>query len=188
MALSLYRRHTKSCRFEEHDRAASRCDCNFWVEGTLEGVFVRESTKTPDRGRAQELVRQAERAGRWGPKPVQAMSTAAAVDFWIAESVARNLKARTVRKLGSFGRQIKQFGVEELADWTAEAARRFRSSWECSPAVVTKKIETLAAFFRFCQRRGWMSDNPAEVLAAPEVRRASPRRRRRSSARAAKNQ
>jgi site-specific recombinase XerD len=45
----------------------------------------------------------------------------------------------------------------------------FRSGWKDGPRSSAKKLERMRAFFRFAQRRNWISNNPAVELKAPKV-------------------
>jgi hypothetical protein len=45
MLLSVFTRHTASCKFSK-DRACRRCNCPKWVGGQVNGYYFRQSAKT----------------------------------------------------------------------------------------------------------------------------------------------
>jgi site-specific recombinase XerD len=46
---------------------------------------------------------------------------------------------------------------------------QFRSEWKDGPRSSAKKLERLRAFFRFTQKRKWVTENPALDLKAPKI-------------------
>jgi hypothetical protein len=49
--LTLYRRHLKRCS-KKDERYWKRCSCPMWVEGTVNGTYIRHSLQTASWERA----------------------------------------------------------------------------------------------------------------------------------------
>ena len=54
MLLSVFTRHSTSCRFSR-DRACRRCNCPKWVGGQVNGYYFRQSAKTRQWAVAEEV-------------------------------------------------------------------------------------------------------------------------------------
>jgi integrase/recombinase XerD len=54
MLLSVFTRHSSSCRFSR-DRACRRCNCPKWVGGQVNGYYFRQSAKTRQWAEAEEV-------------------------------------------------------------------------------------------------------------------------------------
>ena len=54
MLLSVFTRHSTSCRFSR-DRACRRCNCPKWVGGQVNGYYFRQSAKTRQWAEAEEV-------------------------------------------------------------------------------------------------------------------------------------
>ena len=54
MLLSVFTRHSTSCRFSR-DRACRRCNCPKWVGGQINGYYFRQSAKTRQWAEAEEV-------------------------------------------------------------------------------------------------------------------------------------
>lgn len=79
----------------------------------------------------------------------------------------------TIRKYKLLNRQMddyaQQVGYRFLAEFDLSAVSQFRSTWKDGQRSSAKKLERLRAFFRFAQKRKWISENPATDLKAPKV-------------------
>jgi site-specific recombinase XerD len=86
---------------------------------------------------------------------------------------ARKLHESTVRKYKLLRRQMEEYaemrGSNFIDEFDLSALGMFRSGWTDGPRSSAKKLERMRAFFRFAQRRNWISDNPAIELKAPKV-------------------
>ncbi len=60
-------------------------------------------------------------------------------------------------------------GLRVLADFDLSKVSQFRSEWKDGPRSSAKKLERLRAFFRFAQKRKWVTENPALDLKAPKI-------------------
>ncbi len=61
MLLSVFTRHSTSCRFSR-DRACRRCNCPKWVSGQVNGYYFRQSAKTRQWAEAEEVCVKLEEA------------------------------------------------------------------------------------------------------------------------------
>ncbi len=76
MLLSVFTRHSTSCRFSR-DRACRRCNCPKWVGGQVNGYYFRQSAKTRQWAEAEEVRVKLEEALIKGLPP---FGTAVAAD------------------------------------------------------------------------------------------------------------
>jgi len=128
--------------------------------------------KCRDWQRAQELIREWEakdqRIVQSEPQAIEA-----AFKEFLADIEARKLHGSTVGKYKLLQRQMEAFsqqcGLRFLNEFDLIAVGRFRSQWKDGPRSSAKKLERLRAFFRFCQDRKWMQENPASRLKSPKV-------------------
>lgn len=170
--LAMYRRHRKRCPHQHEGRAYRRCQCTIWVDGTLHDVKIRKSLDVRDWQQAQSLVRKWEAENRQTEKVPKATVTQAWQDF-LADAQVRGLRDSTLRKYRLLKRQMDDFagssGLSYVADLDLATLGRFRSTWKDGPRSSAKKLERLRAFFRFAQKRKWVSENPAADLKAPKI-------------------
>jgi integrase/recombinase XerD len=170
--LTIYRRHQKDCEHRNEGRKYRRCRCMIWVDGNLHGEEMRESLKLRDWTRAQEIIREWEAEERRTSHPERKTL----VDAWnefLADVDARKLHDSTIRKYKLLNRQMDDYaqrvGFRFLAEFDLSAVSQFRSTWKDGQRSSAKKLERLRAFFRFAQKRKWISENPAADLKAPKV-------------------
>src|SRR6266700_251818 len=170
--LTAYRRHLKSCRRRDEGRSYRNCRCPIWVDGILGGAEMRESLKVRDWQRAQEIIREWEIENR-RTSQLTRKSTQEAWKEFLADIEARKLNESTVRKYKLLNRQMEEFaqrrGLRVLADFDLSKVSQFRSEWKDGPRSSAKKLERLRAFFRFAQKRKWVTENPALDLKAPKI-------------------
>jgi len=170
--LTAYRRHLKSCRRRDEGRSYRNCRCPIWVDGILGGAEIRESLKVRDWQRAQEIIREWEIENR-RTSQLTRKSTQEAWKEFLADIEARKLNDSTARKYKLLNRQMEEFaqrrGLRVLADFDLSKVSQFRSEWKDGPRSSAKKLERLRAFFRFAQKRKWVTENPALDLKAPKI-------------------
>lgn len=165
--LTLYRRHLKRCSKTE-DRYWKRCSCPMWVEGTVNGKYIRHSLRTASWERAQGLAHQIESADDPRSRPEkkeQPITIEQAVDEHLADAKARDLADSTLYKLGIiFRRQFltwaKAEGYSLLRELDLRALQAFRATWKDGGLAKKKKQERLTGFFWFCIRAGWITTSP----------------------------
>ena len=160
--LSLYTRHSADCPKRE-DLNWRRCRCPKWINGTLDGQFVRKSAKTRSWEKADAVLREWEASA--SPQTAAPVTIAEAVEAYLVDAKARELRAATLYKLTIIFR--KQFlawaekkGLRFLKEVDLRLLREFRTSWKDAALAKSKKQERLAGFFWFCIRAGWLSANP----------------------------
>ena len=171
--LTIYRRHQKSCKHKSQGRKHRHCQCVIWVDGTLEGVEVRESLKMRDWQRAQEKAREWEANGRRTVEQPEPMSVKEACHKFIADGEARGLRATTLYKYRLLFRQLQEFakskGIRFICECDLDFLREFRGSWPNRNMAARKKLEALRAFCRFAHDSGWLATNPVTKLKPPRV-------------------
>lgn len=170
--LTIYRRHRKRCKQRAKGRQHRHCQCPIWVDGFLAGKETRETLKVRDWQRAQEIVREWEAEDRRILRPERKRIADTWKEF-LADIEARRLHASTVRKYTLLKRQMEEYGrlrsVHFLDEFDLPTVSHFRAGWQDGPRSSAKKLERLRAFFRFAQKRKWVSDNPASDLKAPKI-------------------
>jgi integrase/recombinase XerD len=170
--LTIFRRHKKNCAHRKAGRDYRRCHCPISVEGLLGDKTIRASLKTSDWTKAQDTVREWEAEERIIGRE-QPVSIAQAAEIFIADAKARNLAAQTIKKYEFLFTKLKNFarsgGYDLLRDLDVDSMTHFRGEWKDGPRASQKKLERLKAFFRFCQKRRWITENPASDLKAPKV-------------------
>jgi len=142
-----------------------------WVEGTLEGTYVRRSLKTSSWERAATKIRELEEAGDPAPPPPkdEPVTVQQAVKEYLADAKARELSEATLSKLETIFRKqflawCKAEGYKLLSEINLRAVQAFRASWKDGALAKKKKQERLTGFFWFCIRAGWIQQNPTTNL------------------------
>lgn len=164
--LSVYTRHSPACA-KHDDLNWKRCRCPKWINGTLESGFVRKSAKTRSWEKAEEVKRRWEEAE--SPRKAEPVSIKAAVEAYLADAKARELREATLWKLETIFR--KQFlgwteakGLRLLKELNLALLREFRGTWKDGALAKKKKQERIIGFFWFCIRAGWLRSNPTTGL------------------------
>jgi site-specific recombinase XerD len=167
--LQIYRRHRHPCRYTS--RRFRNCKCPIWVQGSLGGEYVRRSLDLRAWEAATDLVRGWESSGTVGQRRVQAPTIAEAVEKFLADAKARNLRPATLKKYrrlleGEFLTFCQSRNAAALSRLTVDF---FRDSLDHSPVTRLKKLEYLRAFLTFCQASEWITRNPAKAVKLPKV-------------------
>lgn len=170
--LTIYRRHTKNCEHRVEGRKYRRCRCPIWVDGSLNGVEIRESLEHRDWEKAQGQIREWEAEGMIAAT-VQPITIEQACDAFLEDAQARKLREPTLYKYRLLFRQIREFagekGLRFLKEFDLAVLRKFRASWADGNISASKKLERLRAFMRFAQEGGWVGENAARKLKKPIV-------------------
>ncbi|HEV2304370.1 MAG TPA: tyrosine-type recombinase/integrase [Candidatus Acidoferrales bacterium] len=170
--LTIFRRHKKHCAHRSEGRSYRRCQCPIAIEGFAGEKYIRASLKTRDWNRATDIARQWDADGQRAGQ-AQPVSVREAAERFLADTRARNLAESTIRKYEFLFARLQGFaergGYELLRDVDVDALSRFRGEWKHGPRTSQKNLERLRAFFRFCQARRWIADNPASHLKAPKI-------------------
>jgi integrase len=162
--LSVYVRHSNDC-LKRDDLTWRRCRCPKWINGTLNGKFIRKSAKTRSWEKAEEARRTWEKDG--APTQPSAIALEQAIEDYLADAKARELREATLYKLrGIFRKQLMTWatkkGLRFLSEINVALLREFRTTWTDAPLAKKKKQERIIGFFWFCVRAGWLSTNPTQ--------------------------
>jgi integrase/recombinase XerD len=178
MSLSVYVRHYPPC--PQTDIHYKRCKCPKWIQGVFDPDKppLRQSEKTRSWERAEQTCRRLEQEfekARETGKPVpQRITLEHAVHAFISAKRDEALRESTIEKLRTiFEKQFLIWAkaaaidyLDEIADTHLEA---FRASWNVQALARRKKQERLVTFFYYCQRKKWISENPAKLLGRVKV-------------------
>jgi integrase/recombinase XerD len=170
--LQLFRRHYPPC--PHTSRRSRRCNCPIWVQGSLGGEWIKKSLNLTSWEAANDLVMGWTASGQVGVVRPDIPLLKEAVEKFVADAQAQQLNWETVRKYQTFlERRLLPWcdskGYRLLKQLTPAALADFRRTWDDSPLYAVKNIERLRAFFRFCQRMKWVSENPGLTLKSPKV-------------------
>jgi len=159
--LTIYRRHRDKCKFKGR---RAKCFCPIWVQGTLEGEKIRQSLDLTNWEAATKKIREWEVAGK---KNVVTIETA--MKRFIADLNSRGLSPDTVRKFELLRDElVAMFATLPMNRLTPDDLAKFREGWDFKPSTARKKLERLRSFFKFCNERKWIADNPAKPLRPPK--------------------
>jgi site-specific recombinase XerD len=155
------------------------------ASGVLAGKFSRKSTEKADWQEARAEAAAWEKAGSWiastasaapvtpePPKPEKAAITIKfATDAYLANRAGRNIADSTQRKYRTMTTQLLTFSADKgyvsLDQLTVPDMDEFFASWKDGIRAKAKKLERLKGFFKFCQKRKWVKENPADDLEPP---------------------
>ena len=193
MPLSLFRRHNRACIYDEYDREHQDCKCPFYIEGKLRDAFVRaSSTKTKYRAKAEALVREAERIGRWisprkadeseNPTPkTDSPGIREAMRIYLdglQSKSGKNLQGPTVSKHRTVANRLADFAIEHkgltlISDINFDVLDQWRNeTWEriygLEPITASNYIVRLRKLGRYFERKKWWSENFAQHMEMPE--------------------
>jgi integrase len=170
--LTLYRRHLAGCSHKEKGRTFKRCRCPIWLQGTLSGESFRKSLDVTNWERAEELKSEIENGAK--PEPPKKTTIKEALTAFVLDCEARNLNPSTLAKYKLLSKRLQTFAqsksIRDLQDFTTGDATVFRGSWQGSPRTLSKMLERLRAFFRFCVDNDWIAKSPAKSIRSPQVR------------------
>jgi integrase/recombinase XerD len=161
------------CAHRSEGRKYRRCQCPIWVDGFISGMEVRKSLKTANWQKAQDFLREWEAKESEPKTPQETMSIQAAGEKFLTDAATRKLNESTIYKYRLLFKQITDFvlrrGLRYLAELDLPMLDEFRAEWKDGPRSGLKKLERLKAFFRFCERRKWVNDNPTLALKGPKI-------------------
>lgn len=174
--LTIYRRHYAPCKHagSPHPRRFRNCQCPIWVQGTLGSQTVKRALELRSWQAASDLVRDWEVDGRIdAPKPV-VPTIREAVERFLADAAAQNLKSESIRKYRNvlekrLIRWTEGQGLIQLQQLGVEQVREFRRTWADGAGYATKNLERLRTFFRFCEAADWIRRNPAKSVKPPKT-------------------
>jgi integrase/recombinase XerD len=161
--LNLWRRHLAGCKHRL--RKYKSCTCPVWVQGTLHGKWIKKSLGVRNWEAGLRIVRGWEVGSSAGSQTVSE-----AFDYFLADCVARQLKAETLAKYRLLQREMVALWGERPVDAvTVQDIAEYRQSWKLAGISARKKIERMRTFFKFCEQRKWSNENPAVFLKPPKI-------------------
>lgn len=96
-----------------------------------------------------------------------------AQEAFLEELAARGRSPHTirgyVRVFGLLNAAAQASGALDLADWDAQALRKWRATWDVASSTHRLHIVCLKAFFKFAADEGWLPKSPAERLRPPPL-------------------
>jgi len=162
--ITLYRRHLARCKFTT--RKHKNCSCPIWASGIVHGKHVRQSLDLTNWEAAVRLTREWEIHS-----PEGTVTVSEAVDRYIKDAEARNLREGSIRKYKQSAKDFKEkLGNKPLRAVTVQDIRDLRENWTLSGTSMLKRLEMIRSFFRFCVDSGWASVNPAKSIKPPVVK------------------
>lgn len=173
--LHLFRRHLKGCK--HRSRAYRRCQCPIHVQGTLGNHLIRQSLDQTNWDAASRTIAKWSEAGAIGSVLGDQKAIADAAEDFLADAATRGLADATrgkytlllTKRLVPWSRSQNLFLLPQV---DLHQLSQFRSTWTGTALVRQKTQERLRAFFRFCQLRGWVDQNPATGLSTIKVQQA----------------
>jgi len=148
-------------------RTYKKCGCPIWVQGTLHGKWIKKSLDLRNWEAAQRLVRDWE-GGNAGSEDA---SVRTACESFVKDCEARRLSTTSLDKYNLLTDELKEkFGKRPIRSLGLPELRQYRESWDMAPISARKKLERLRTFFKFCMESGWVRDNPAKLIKAPQTR------------------
>jgi integrase/recombinase XerD len=148
-----------------------RCGCPIYQEYRVNGRRFRRTLKTTNWQRALADARKKE-LDEFKQKP-QSPTIEHACDSYIKDAKARELREPTLYKFRLLFRQLQEFGDSKglvfISDFDLETLRQFRATWPNKNESARVKLGNLRAFFGFCKKSKWISENYAEDLKPAKV-------------------
>jgi integrase len=159
--LTIYRRHRAGCKCTSR---RAKCFCPIWVQGILRGEEMRKSLDLTNWEAAAKLVRDWEIE-----RPREVPPVGEASKRFLDDLGRRGLSPDTIQKFALLTRELcAEFSGWLMDRFTPDDVGKFTEGWTVKPITAQKKLERLRQFFRFCEKRKWIEDNPATDLAAPK--------------------
>ena len=140
--LTIYRRHRAKCPHAD-DRISKKCRCALWATGTIEAKPVRESLKTRNWERAEQIKRERESGPRFIEQP--SITVDFAMQKYFEDCEARRLAGGTLRKYRTFKSVLTTFtekkGIITLNSFGPQQVRDFMGQRKLGPMSAAKEIE-----------------------------------------------
>ncbi len=169
--LNLFRRHIATCPHRKQGRKHFRCSCPIWIDWRVGGQRIRKPLGLRDWQAAQRRAREMEAGGSAEAGKVATIQEAC--NKFLEDARGRNLRDATLYKYRLVFRQLQEFcqehGLLFISDLDLDWVRRFRSTWTNRNQAAKRKLEYLRALFHFAVASGWIKENPASKLKAPET-------------------
>lgn len=165
--LTIWRRHTATCRHRGKGREYLKCDCPLWADGYVDGKrTLRQSLKTRDMARARKRAVALESVDSIVHKSIKQ-----AAEGFISHCESENLAFSTVRKYRNTLARLQEFCEKEQIDAVSEMdvdkVDRFRAGRGLCPLSASKELEILRQFWTYCVDRKWADSNIAKRIKNP---------------------
>ena len=182
---------SRSYEPEELRRKRKKCLCPIYADGTLGEIFKRRNTGKLTWDEAKVVAAEWEAAGRWDgtaeatglvaaptppvvepPKPTRPTATIeSAFKSYLANRASREIADSTMAKYKTLVKQLGEFtahrGYMMIDQIQITDMDEFYTQWPDGIRSKAKKLERLKGFFKFCLKRKWITESPAEDLEAP---------------------
>jgi integrase/recombinase XerC len=167
MALTIWRRHTSTCRFRSKGRDYLKCDCPLWADGYVDGKrTLRKSLETRDMARARKKASALESPDRRIYRTIAEATTA-----FLEHCESEGLKFSTYRKYRNTLAKLREFcekrGVDSVNELDTNVLDKFRAGRGLKPITSSKELQVLRQFCGFCTDRKWMESNTAKRIKGP---------------------
>jgi integrase/recombinase XerD len=154
-----------------------------YINENSERRQVSAKTRSWDRAqdKAREIEEEAKRRaadaanGKAPPPENEVVTVEKAIEDYLEDKRQQNCEPATLYKLEIiFRKQFLRFvavkGLVYLTEITLAHLEEFRREWKDGPLAKKKKQERVLGFFYFCQRHGWIKQNPAAGLSRIRVK------------------
>jgi site-specific recombinase XerD len=172
MELTLQRRHSPSCPDRKKGLTFLKCHgrCKFWIAGyDDQHRRIRKSLGTRDLARAFKLLAAMQNTPTVAEAPQKKISDAVATFDQHKADKAPETTRKYKRVLGVLREYCERHNLVFLPEITLEALDPYVIERRKPTATWLKEIEILREFFRFCERRRWIDDNPALNIERPRL-------------------
>src|SRR6185312_16154098 len=142
--LTPWRNHLKKCPHRDKGRAAVKCSCPVWADGTLNGRRYRKSLGTRDWARAIRRMAEIEDPKAPRLKPLSEAVAAYLSHIQSLEPSTQRKHKNVLRHLSDFG---KAKGLHDVADITLDKLDSYRAGRRIARNTAQKELETLRQFF-----------------------------------------
>lgn len=174
--VQLYRRHIEDCPHASKGAAWTRCNCPIYADGLIDGKRFRRSMRTRSWSQAEAKLAAVQRSSPEDQAALVSPRLSQAVAAYIEDLKFRRKSENTV--IG-YRCQLQKFvgamGVTPLRDIDSDAIQGFLASKKGKrsdgmvASTLRKEVAVLRAFYAFCQRKGWVTENPAKDVSKPKI-------------------
>lgn len=179
----IYRLHTLACieHYARSNRTGKDCRCMIHFEGKIGPDFIRQSIKTRTWSKAVARVKQARDRGYWVKPQKEAKNSASLTleqmrSIYLESLESRKGKAILRTSLTNHKTMINRFvqfcdkrGYTDLNEISLAVLEDFKDTWPMhSIQAIRLAVRRLKAFYKFSLKRGWVKQNTAEDMEAPE--------------------
>ncbi len=160
----VYAQHSAKCPHRAN-KFWRKCRCRKWIYES--GTRRRYSAKTRSWEQAEKQVASDD------PRPV-GKSLADAISDYLSDKKEQNIGSEWLEKLtydlqGVLLPWCDVRNIRQLSELDNESLKEFRKDLTGNPLTRSKKQERLRSFFLYCQRHGWIRENPAALLSKIKV-------------------